>query len=205
MGVSARQWESLVKWSATAFVVGGIARLLNLALSNLGVFIEATSPEWSRDLTLLIAFGAAYIGLFGLYPWVADRAPRLSRAGAVLAGLAGVAILISVLGKYLHGASEPPGPLKVLPLIYLLGSPRSFLLFGIASWRTRLPSRTVGLLLLLAFAAFIVLVAGIFSQIGMLLRLSALIFAVAMLALGYVLHTGTTPFDTAESKREPTA
>lgn len=199
LDVSTHQLESLAKWSATAFIVAGLARLLNVALQNLDMFMEATSPEWSRDLTLLIAFGAAYIGLFGLYPQVANRSPRLARGGVWLAAFAGVAILASIIGKYATGQPEPPGLLKALPLVYLIGTPLSFLLFGVASWRTRTPSRTVGLLLLGVVAAFILLVAGIFSEIILLARLSALVFVVAMLATGYVLHTGITPLGSAES------
>jgi hypothetical protein len=86
----------------------------------------------------------------------------------VLAATAGAAIVLSIVGKYLHGSAEPPGPLKILRLLYILGPPLAFLAFGVASWRTSTPSRTVGLLLLVAFAAFLVLAAGILSQVRIL-------------------------------------
>lgn len=192
-------WQSLEQWSATAFIIAGIGRLLNFALANIGEVTAMTSPEWSRDLTLLIAFMAAFIGLYGLYPRMVDQAPRLSRAGAALATIAGVAIVLSIVGKYVTGAAEPPGPLKILPLLYILGSPLAFLAFGVASWRTSILSRTVGLLLLVAFAAFLVLAAGILSQLTALLQLSALLFAAAMLGTGYLLHTRS---DSGDDRRE---
>ena len=200
--VGTQRWVLLAKWSATAFIIAGIGRLLNFALANIGEVTAMTSPEWSRDLTLLIAFTAAFVGLYGLYPRVVDQAPRLSKTGAVLAAIAGAAIVLSIVGKYLHGGAEPPGPLKVLPMLYIFGSPLAFLAFGVASWRTSTPSRTVGLLLLVAFAAFLVLVAGILSQVTVLLQLSALLFAAAMLVLGYVLHTSDTPYETVVSGPE---
>lgn len=200
-----RVWESLGKWSAAAFVIAGIFRLLHTGLSNVGTFTEMTAPMWSRDWTFTIALVAVYIGLFGLYPRVVDQAPRLSKASVALAALAGVGILLSTILKYLHGAEEAPGPLIILPMFYQIGSPLVFLLFGIASWRTQTPSRTVAFLVLMVAASFLLFFVAILAQSIILGAVQALVFAAAVLALGYVLHTGATPLDTTESKSEPTA
>lgn len=90
---STTRWESLAKWSAAAFIIAGVTRFANMLLSNLGWFMAMTSPEWTRDVKILIAIVGAYIGL---YPRVADDEPRLSRIGVGLAAVAGVSILVSI-------------------------------------------------------------------------------------------------------------
>lgn len=201
INVSKQYWGSLVKWNATAFVVAGIFRLLHAGLGNLEETTAMTLPAGTIDLIALVWLVAASVGLFGLFPRMVDRAPRLSKIGVGLAALAAIASVLSVLLKYVTGLAEAPGPFKIIPLLYTLGLPLSFLFFGVASWRTRTPSRTVGLLLLLVFGTFLVFVAAIFAQSTILGAVQGILFAGAVLALSYVIHTGATPFDTAESER----
>lgn len=91
---------------------------------------------------------AAIVGLLGLYPSLGRRTPRLARISAGLAVLAGIAISVLLVGFVtvtLLNQPDPPGALLILSiLVAVLG----FILFGIASVRTGVPSRTVGLLVL---------------------------------------------------------
>lgn len=200
-------WEVLGRWCAVAFVVAGTARFSNMALTILYLNTNIPSPGWARSLTLAIAFGAALVGLFGFYPRLADSALRLSRAGVVAITLAAGSLLVAIIGD-LFGPTSPPGVLKLLPVSILVFSTLGFLLFGLASLQTDVPSRTVGVLLLVAAISLIVFAVGItftFVHSRTLALANSGAFAVALVATGYRIQTHPSPTSHAESAPDSVA
>lgn len=199
-------WESLKKWSGAAFIVAGVSRFANSALANLPEVTAMTSPGWALDLTLVLAFGAAFIGLFGLYPRLIERTPKLSRAGLVVVAIGAVAVTGILISLVAFGGETPPGPLALLPMLVLGFSTLGFLLFGVASLRTSIPSRTVGILLLVASATTIGFIVGLtFIHSHMLARIDTWVYAGTLLAIGYLLQTRHAPTDRANPAADSAA
>lgn len=199
-------WETLERWSATAFLVAGGVMVVFWALVALEVFADVSSPQ---ALLAMPALVATTVGLLGLYPELADRAPRLSRAGVGLLAVATVGLVVIfvwvLVGRVLPAAgvemsSQPPGVVIASTVgAYVL----TVLLFGVASLRTAVPSRTVGLLLLALVGAFTIpLVAGVvwgsYPGEWMAVVVSGL-QAGAIVAIGYTLRNGGARADTGET------
>lgn len=182
---------SLGSVSALAFVVAGLGALGNEALYQLG------SPAVTLDLTILITYGGVTLGLLGIYSRVAEASRRLSRAGLVAVGITVVSIAVAVVAKSLLGV-EPSGVEVILSMIvsvsFYLCSSLSFLLFGVASVRTRVPSRAIGYLLLLVVPSRVLVILG-------LTQVASVLFAVSMLGVGYILWIGRHP--TATGRLRP--
>lgn len=183
----------LASLSALAFVVAGLGALGNQVLHQLGaatVFL---------DLTILLTYGAVALGLLGIYSRLAEASPRLSRAGLVAVGITVVSIAVAVVGKSLFGA-EPSGVGALVSIVvsvsFYLCSSLSFLLFGIACVRTRVPSRTVGYLLLVAVLSRALVVGGV-------TEVASSLFAVSMLGAGYLLWTDRSPTARGRSRPDP--
>lgn len=184
---------SLASVSALAFVVGGLGTLGNEVLQQLG------SAEVFLDLTILITYGGVTLGLLGIYSRIAEASPRLSRAGLVAVGITVVSIAVAVLAKGLLGA-EPSGLEVILSIIvsvsFYLCSSLSFLLFGVACVRTRVPSRVIGYLLLLVVPSRVLVVVG-------LTQVASALFAVSMFGVGYLLWTGWSQTANEQSRPDP--
>lgn len=178
---STSRWPSLKKWTPLAFVVAAVARVGNEVITHLGSALGTPAPELVTDLTITLAFGVALIGLLGIYSWVVDLSPRLSRAGLLAVGITAASIILSLIGKYLVGGEGPQGILLVIPLSFYIFSAVSFLAFAIISLRMSVPSRTVGYLLLAVFASRVVTVAG---QV----EIGAVLFVLPLLGIGYILR-----------------
>ena len=121
-------------------------------------------------VTFLISVLAIVVGLFGLYPRLRDRAPRLALVGAVSSGIAAgalVTIVVGYLGAFLvFGPAEVDRLLEARGLGYhvervvfhsfYLGFPLAFLSFGAASWRIRSGAGLVaGMLLVTGIGLFV--------------------------------------------------
>lgn len=132
--------------SPILFVAGGVLVVLyaaGLATMNL------LDTELYRTLTDGAGYALAFVGLLGLYPLVADRTPKLARAGAVLAVLGVVGFTLLFLEGIVQVAGfEPPAwdPVKVPAA--MLGTLFGWLVFGVAILRSGVRSRAVGLLVL---------------------------------------------------------
>lgn len=205
VGASTERWETLARWSAAAFVTAGLFRLVNMVLSNLGTVVDASSPEWALDLTLHVAFLAALAGLLALSPRLADRAPRPTRAGVAVVLLAAASQIVTGVAEYVIGAEQPPDPFGILAVVALVLAPLGFLLFGAVSLRTRVPSRAVGLLLLLVVVSYLVLFGAVALQNEVLFRVTGVLFALATLGVGYCLRAETAPPDPAGAAPDSTA
>lgn len=157
-----RALEPLERQSAPAFLLTGVLVLGSLvAPLGLGALTERS---WVAGLVLVgLAVPTASVGLLGLYPRVNDRAPRSALAGAGAAAVAGVAALglLALVGAALGseaavGRSVSRDAFALLGLSMAGGFALGFLLFGVATWRTDTPSRTVGGLLTAGGVALLV-------------------------------------------------
>lgn len=155
------RWETLERRSSSVFLVAGGLWVVVATLFAAEAFLD-TDTSTAQSFFGPAAYGVAFVGLLGLYPALADRTPRLARAGAifVVVGLVGAVVLAVSAGSQLTGIIEARPAWDIafnLPL--LLGVVLGFLTFSIASLRTDAYSRPVGLFLLgpaVMFGAIIV-------------------------------------------------
>jgi hypothetical protein len=110
----------------------------------------------------VVGVAAIVLGILGLVPLLSASAPKLTRAGAgvvgVLSALTVLALLLiavlSLLGTVWAGLPEPPAFGVATPPLFgaiVLGH----LIFDIASWRSGVPSRRFGILLVAVAALWV--------------------------------------------------
>lgn len=203
--------------SPTAFVVGGVG-VLSLAVAGaLDVAGIASSPGWLHTVFLLSGLWFIYVGLVGFRTRVADSAPRLSLAGQVLGAVGWAALTVAFLGAVVAALTTQrtfadPGPwappFLVGAFVLVLFS---FLVYGVASLRTRQPSRTVGVLLLVPVCGFLGQAVLLASKIltGEVLGVAQLVLAgivaLAVIALGSRLRADGDATDSADSRPDTPA
>lgn len=202
-----RQWKPFEGRSDSAFVLAGALVLLSLVVPvGLEVFTEMA---WAAGIVLIgLAVLSVSIGLAGLYPQVTNRAPRLALAGvgaAVVAGIAALGLIalvgVALVGEVASGLSlsEPMSVFTALILSMTSGFAVGFLLFGIASWKSGTPSRTVAGLLIVGGVALLApvgvelsgLVFDTETPVWLLLSVLGLI-ALDILAIGHTLRPRTS-------------
>lgn len=206
----------LETWDARAFFGGGVMFVVAAALN---VFALVTGAE---RVSLMVgeAFIAAgwfggLVGLLGVYPVLADRSRWLTRAGAVFAVIGAVTTVVLAVGSLVAfvqsgGVGDLPVPFVFLFPGLVLGSLLAFVSFGVASLRSDVHSRTVGVLLLVPalvfFTNFFVLpvVGGTGPAPPETIFGVTSALALAMLAIGYVLRTGDVSAGGVEPTTEPT-
>lgn len=199
--------ESLERWSAPAFLVAG-ALFTGFAVRNgIIAFGSGFSEQVTAALYLVFVVPAelaAYMGLLGLHARLSDSAPRLAGGGAVLVGVAAVAVLgfggaasTALLGS---GPPEPPAIAGLLFLVTILTTILGFVLFGVASLRADVPSRRLGLVLLVPPTTYFLMMAG--TVVGYTPEWSTFVLsagqAAAHLGIGVVLRNGDVAADRAE-------
>ncbi len=200
-------------WSAPAFLVAGGFFGINAAIVATGI---ATNSE--RLIMLLgqtfvgAGWTAAFIGMLGLYPALADRSRWLVRVAAALIAFGVVVFAVMAVASLLYYLGIPNGDFAAVVPLFLPGVVLSSILgvglLSVASLRTDVHSRTVGLLLL-ALPLIVVtnilagVVAGIDSPVGTLVIVIALVLV--NVAIGYRLRTEDVPTDRADTSIGPTA
>lgn len=197
--------EPLETWSSILFLVGGLLVVGHAAMMGVQAFTGmATPPDVFAPAGHLLVFG----GLVGVYFTLVDRAPILARIGGICVVLGTVGFTAITAGNLatLVGI-ETPSWFAMFTVLAIIGMIPGFLAFGVASLRTDVHSRTVGLLLLAPAALFLVLIVEVLvlgaSAIGGLIIGSGL--ALTHLAIGYSLRTGTSPTDNAPPAGDVTA
>lgn len=198
-----------------AFDVGGVAWLVLMAIVAAGMVSDVSTPVWLFPLFLVVGLFASYGGLLGIYPQVKDATPRLSLAGVGAVLVAATLVAFAVAYTVATGTVDEGPPFPVFPLI-LLATILSFLLLGLASFRTEVPSRTVGLLIIVPavawFGDIVFIVAssafGVREVAGVPLEVipmvGVVVASVAMMATGYLLRTRFARPDGAEPAADST-
>lgn len=191
------RWDSVERWSPTLFLVGGGLLIGHAALLGVRAFTAATTPP---DVFGPTGHLVALAGLFGLYPVLADRLPRVSPVAGTVAAVALGGWLAMSVARLLAVAGIVPSMGDVLPgtLVALTfgATVLAYGLFGAVTVRID-GSRTVGLLLLAPAALLVVALAVAAS--AAVSDLAALGVAsgqaVAVLVLGYTIRTWNVPAD----------
>ncbi|MDL0123782.1 MULTISPECIES: hypothetical protein [Halobacteriales] len=198
--VTSSYMKSLEQWSPTLFLLGGVVLVAFAAsLAAIGL-MDMSSP---RNILAGAGFTLAFLGLFGLCAGLTDRSPRLARAGSIFAVLGGVGFTLTfVLGIAEFVEITPPAWVEAAQLLNIASIVLGFLLVGIASLRTDVYPQSLGVLLFVPavlFAANITRVAflGPWTPSWAPFLLGSL-QAMAMLAIGYILHDESTPTEPAE-------
>lgn len=205
--VSSPHWKSLERWSPRLFLAAGGAWIIDTAPYALELFIDVSIPEVLNGALILVAFLLTVTGALGLYHPLANEMPILAVAGTLLIAVAGLVILGTfawVIGVGLLGLSMPPVALLIMIISLNL---LAFLLFGVTSVHTDVPSRACGVLLIALAATWTVWIAGIVGLLssppGWASVVLGVLFAVITLSLGAVLHLGDVPLHRHASSSSP--
>lgn len=203
-------WRKLERWSSTVFLVAG--GLLVVFATNTGARVFADSGSSTVHSTLGPAgFFLGIVGLFGLYPALADRTPILARIAGIVAAIPAVGwFVITVFGigssaKILPGMSVVFPP--VFPVLVFLTTILAYILFSVTSFRTGVHSRVVSLVLLAPIVPFITLIVGT-AVLGPVEWVEFVIdsgHALAYLAVGIVLRTEHMSAETVDPVGEASA
>lgn len=201
---STRRWGRLEQRSATAFLVAGVLFVADAVIVGSNV---AAGTE--RFMTLGQAFigaawTAAFIGLLGCYPRLADRGRWLPRVGAVFAVVGGITMIVMAVASLGYFSGVIGGELGEVSMYFLpgvfLGIVLGFGSSGVATLRTTAHSRRVGLLFLLLVLTFLFNLTSGIAGFGTLTTVLGvvIVLALTMLSIGYLLRTVSDPTDRAE-------
>lgn len=191
-------WASLETWSPTLFLLGGGLLVGHAAIRGLQAFTDISSPA---DVFGPAGFLLALVGLYGLYPPLVDRAPKLARAGAAVGAvlLVGWTVIFAwgfgqILGELPPQSEVFPGVFFMVQLVAII---LTYGLFGAAALRTDVYSMAVGLLLFVPPVLIFVLLAdvAILGDAGLGALVVGSAQAVAHLAIGYSLRIRSSPGD----------
>ena len=200
-------WGAVEEYCSTLFLVAGVLMLVAISIGVLRNTTGFSSPSWVHNFLGPLGVVCTAYGLLAFYPWVAEASPRLARAGLVLATVAAAAISVAFLvatgAAVLTDATVTNPPDLVPPLYFttIAALALGFLVYGVASLRTRVPSRAIGLTML----APAVLLSALFvgeNVFGLHVQLPRIVFVgtpVFLLFLGYTVRDGTTATDREKS------
>lgn len=203
-------WDSLEQWSETLFLVSGGLFLINAVHEVIGRYTGYLEVEFLNAVIYLSALVISLVGLLGFYRQLSERTPRLARASAGVAVVAGTGLIVLLVWASITAVLNQPMPPGILLIVALAGMVLGFLLFTVASLRTHIPSRTVSRLLLGFVLAWVVALAGGFVAFGLdapdwFAPSLNVVSSVFLLTIGYALRTGTGPSDRADPGGDPTA
>lgn len=208
------RWESLEQWSPIAFLVAGVLLVVFAALLGYETFTDTPAPE---DIFGPPGFFLAMVGLLGLYPGLADRAPRLGRVSAVGAGIAAVGWLLITVFALIEVVGSLPAleEMGVFGFTSILASGAAMILAyvgaGVASLQTGSHSRYLGLLMLTPPTVFGVMLSqavlfaqfGLFSETSMAWSAVGLAWGQALVHVGIGYFLRTEAISTKRTERAP--
>lgn len=217
--VNTSLWSMLEEWDATIFLIAGGSLLVTAAINGLDVFTAISTQEgFLLSIEGAAGFSGAvlfFIGVLGLYPRLAQAAPRLARVGLLLAigpGIffVGLLVVCSVLAPLLGFPSlEAAVPsFGLITATILVSFAVALTVLGVCCLHTSVPSRTVGGLLLLVAVAWY----GIFGAILVyryhtpvwVTFLQTTLMAVPIVAIGIHLRSALKPTEKEGLSPEPT-
>lgn len=199
-------FESLERWRATAFLLAAAMFLVDAAFLATVVGSGTRPPDLGQAF-IAAGWTAAFVGVLGLYPDLAERRRWLARAGAVFAAVGVVVFAAMAVVVVVFTAGIVDGDFATLVPIFLpgvvFGSVLGFLTFSVASLRSGVHSRAVGVLLLLPAISVVVNIATPSAASGRAAITLGIVsgLALTMLAIGYLLRTGKA----LTGRAEPTA
>lgn len=195
--------------SPTLFLVAG--GLLAVFAANTGarVFAGMGYPP-VHSILGPAGFFVGLVGLFGLYPTLADGSPWLARVVAVVAAIPLVGWFVITVFGIGSSAGVLPDVSVVLPgalvIVVFLTTMLAYVLFGVTSLRAGVYSRTVGLVLLVPAIPFLTLIVAV-QALGPVEWAEFVIdsgHALAHLAVGFALRTQGIPTECEEPAADAT-
>lgn len=192
--ISKQNWGVLDHWSGRAFLIAGGLWTIDSGVNALELFLDMSVPSIVFLVLILSSLLMTVVGALGFYPELAEDGSRLGLVGTIFVGLAGfvttVQLAWGVLASLLNQPLPPGGILVVIVVLMVVGMSS----FGIASVRTAVPPKPVGLLVLALVTAWVVWLAGVAGVLGEIPEWSSTAFGVVLavltLAIGYRLQTG---------------
>lgn len=134
---------------STLFLVAGGLMAVHTGIHALIAFTSTNYPLHHEMPFGFLGHLVAFVALLGLYPQLVSRSPKLTRAGAGLAGLGmvgWVAVGTMTLSESLGVTS--PAWLGALAPLAIFGVLLGYLAFGVAGLRTDILTRTTALVIL---------------------------------------------------------
>lgn len=148
-------FATIERWSPTLLLLSGTAVFVYALVFAFEAIQNTTVPT---GIVAGTAYTLAFVGLLGIYPSLADRSSWLAGLGGICAviGAGGFAALFLVGAARIAGLMPTPEPgwLVILNLPRIIGLILGFLLFGVASLRSNVHPRAVGLFLVTPAVAF---------------------------------------------------
>jgi len=196
--LSSRQWERLGQLSAPAFLVAGVLFVADAAIVGWNVTAGTERFMTLGQAFIGAAWTAAFIGVLGCYPRLADRSQWLPRIGAVFAVVGGITMAVMALASLGFFTGVLGGELGEVTMYFLpgvfLGIVLGFGSFGVATLRTSAYSRSIGLLFLLLVLTFLFNLSSGIAGFGTLTTVLGVVvvLTLTMLAIGYLLRTAPT-------------
>lgn len=199
--LNTRQWNSLETWRATAFLFGGLIFAGDAAL--VAYNIAAGTEQFMELGQAFVGAGwtAAFIGLIGFYPDLAERTRWPARIGAVFAVIGGIAMAVMALTSLSYFTGLVSGGFEDVGMFFLppvfVGIVLGFGSFGVAVLLTEVYTRSVGGLFLLLPLTFLFNLATGMSGIGSLTTVLIVVCVLmfTLLAVSYLLRTGSALVD----------
>ena len=160
-----------------AFFAAGLLMLIQVALIGLRRFgVSSVSELWAAP-PAIAGIVASIVGLVALHPALASGAPRLARAGQILALGAGVIFGVAAASFIVLIVLSDGAPLSMPPWIqgavalFMIAYVGSFVLSGAASLRSE-GMRRISLPLFVPVAAWgVILIAAVISNLSGALQL----------------------------------
>lgn len=161
------EWPALGRWGSIWFLGAGGLLFVATVINGLDAFtpLETQAGLWLHAEAVAGFGGVAlsFAGLLSLRPRLADVSPRLARTGVWLAvGPTAFFVTLLVVCTAVAGLLDLPSVKVLVPAfdvivgtVVLLFAAGLFC-FGGASLRTAVPSRSIGVLLLVAALAWVV-------------------------------------------------
>lgn len=199
-------WRSLELWRASAFLLAGIILAINAVIVAAEIVVGIERWRVLGQIFVGAGWTAAFIGLLGLYPGLADGSRWLARAGALFAAIGAVVFTVMGLASVVFYVGIVDGSLTTLVPLFLpgviIGSVLGFVSISAASLRADVHSRTLGLLLLLPPTLVILnLLTAIIGIEGATSTLAVVIGdTLAMLAIGMSVRGIDIPTDYTEAE-----
>lgn len=190
-------WRWFESRRVALFVLAGASLVVFTVVTVAQALTSPDSYAEAREFFRSVGFLFGLLGLLGLYRSLARRRSRIGGAGVLFVVLGVLGLSISAvwsLAQFAGLATTTLVPTVVLLVLELLGVVLGYLAFVVATLRSDVYPRTLGLLLLvpvLVFAAGAVLpeVLGSFRAVR-LQPVLALFLALTHLAVGSLLRAG---------------
>lgn len=209
VSVSNTQESPLERWGPSAFIVAGVLFVGHAVVRGIEAFTASVPPA---DVFGPPAYVVALVGLFGLYPVLADRTPKLARIATVVAAIPALGWLVIAAWSVGEVVAIFPPQSDILPgvffIVIILSTLLTYVLFGVASLRAEVHSQTVGVLLLAPAGMLVLLIAGVSVLEGSAAVGGFVIGsgqALIHLACGFFLRTGRTTTDHETTSGDLTA